>query len=339
MNRILEYLVAGLIAAAATGVVAGVVVWKIGERQRDFVAKELAAQSAKIQDVGSELAKTAADLKALSGALKTTNDTLGQVKDQVSLVGTRSGIAELNGKVEAANKALAEIKQATAPERSKGALAPLADKLDAAGKALAALQAKSDDKTRDQALARIETALAGVKDAIAKQPADPGLAKANAKLDDALKSLAAIKSSASANSAKFDRASKSLTALDTAMKKGFADTSKSQADLMKAVEKPAPAVRPVAAAAPAKGQDLVVFYVSMAGAAPAPRVPAQRRARADAGRAAAVYRALREARRRRRRRPDEADRRQGAHPHQGTQRLRHRGGGPCRHARRRPNQL
>ena len=302
MNKIVEYLVAGLIAAAATGVVAGVVVWKIGERQRDFVAKEMAAQSAKIQDVGSEIAKTAADLKALNSALHATDKTLGQVKDQVSLVGTRSGIADLNGKIEAANKALADIKQATAPEQSKDALAPLDAKLDAADKRLAAVEAKLNDKTRDKTLAHIETALAGVKEAIAKQPADPGLAQANAKLDDALKSLAtlnktteqlkgngtdtakldeaakslaaikasldAIKTSADAGAAKLDSASKSLATLDTAVKNGFTATSASLDALKKTVEKPAPAPQTAE-----RQQDLVVFYVSMAGAAPAPARP------------------------------------------------------------------
>ena len=306
MNKILEYLVAGLIAAAATGVVAGVVVWKIGERQREFVAKELAAQSTKIQDVGSELAKTAADLKALNSALHATNETLGQVKDHVSLVGTRSGIAELNGKIEAANKALADIKQATAPEQAKSALAPLGAKLDATGKRLTAVEAKLDDKsgdkTRDEALTRIEAAIAGVKDAVAKPPADPGLTQANTKLDDGLKSLAtirqtiealkgngtdtakldeatkslaaikasidAMKSHADADTAKLEAAWKSIAALDTSVKKGFGDAAASQTALLKAAEKPAPAPPPAKSQ-----QDLVVFYVSMAGATPAPSPP------------------------------------------------------------------
>lgn len=309
MNRSVDHLIAGFVAAILTGVVAGVVIWRITATQHEFVAGQFAAQNAKIQAVGEELAKTARDLKRLGGALKTTNDTLAGVKDQVSLVGTRNGIARLNTLVEAANKTLAEIKQATAPEQARAALAPLADKLDSASKALAALQTKSDDKTRDQALARIETAIAGVKDAIAKRPPDPALAQANAKLDDALKALAdlskaagglkggaeadaakldaasktladidetlaALKSDVGANAAKLADASKSLATLDTSVKQGFADTAAKQAELAKAVEKPAPAPQPATAQPAAKPeQDLVVFYVSMAGqaaAAPAP---------------------------------------------------------------------
>jgi peptidoglycan hydrolase CwlO-like protein len=107
MNRIQELLVAGLIAAAITGTVAGVVVWKVTATQHAFVAQQFAAQNSKIQSVGDELAKTAGDLKQLGGALKATEATLREVKDQVSLVGTRSGIAQLSTLIEAANKALA----------------------------------------------------------------------------------------------------------------------------------------------------------------------------------------------------------------------------------------
>ena len=131
----------------------------------------------KSKELRDEFAKTASDLNRLDGALKNAKTTLGEVKDQVALVGTRTGIAQLNSLIEAANKTLAEIKQATAPDQAKAALAPLAAKLDDASKALTALQAKLDntagDKARNEALARIETALATVKDAIAKQPPEP----------------------------------------------------------------------------------------------------------------------------------------------------------------------
>lgn len=305
MNKFQELLAASLIAAVATGAVVGVVIWKTAATQHAFVAEQFAAQNAKVQTVGEELAKTAADLKRLDGALKATEATLREVKDQVALVGTRTGIAQLNSLAEAANKTLGEIKQATAPDQTKErvetALAPLAAKLDDSNKALAALQANSDNKTRDDALARIETALAGVKEAFATQAPSPALTQANAKLDDALKSLTAIrqttealkgngtdtakldeaakslatiketldaiKSLAESDTAKLEAASKSLAALDASVTKGFAEASASQTALIKAVEKPDPSP-----AQPAKPkQDLVVFYVSMAGkAAPAP---------------------------------------------------------------------
>jgi len=220
MSRVLDHLFAGLIAAVLTGAIAGVAIWKITATQHDFIARQFAAQNAKIKSVGGEIAKTASDLKRLDGSLKATETTLREVKDQVALVGTRSGIAQLNGK------------------------------LDTIDKHLATLQATSDDKTRGQALARIETAVAAVKDAIGKRPADSALAEANAKLDDALKSL---------------------TALDTAVRQGFADAASKRAELVKAVANPAPAPAPPQAAKPE--QDLVVFYVAMAGAAPAPPPP------------------------------------------------------------------
>lgn len=249
MTRILDHLVAGLIAAVITGAVAVAAVWKITASQREFAARQFGAQNAMIQTVGDELAKTAGDLKRLDGALKATEATLREVKDQVALVGTRTGIARLSTSVEAATRTLT------------------------------ALQAKLDDKARDNArdlaLARIETALAGVKDAIAKQPPDPALTQASAKLDDALKSLAAIgkttdalKSGTDADAAKLADVSKSLTALDTSVKQGFADVASKQADVMKAVAKPAPTQAPPPPAEPK--QDLVVFYLSMEGKAAAP---------------------------------------------------------------------
>lgn len=325
MNRFQELLVAGLIAAVATGVIAGIVVWKVTTKQQDFVAGQFEAQNAKIRTVGDEIARTAGDLKRLDGALKTTEATLRDVRDQVALVGTRTGIAQLNTLAEAANRTLAEIKQATAPEQANAALAPLGEKLDSANealaalaplgtgldearKALAALQARLDDmsgnKARDEALARIESALAGVKDALAEQASSPALAQANAKLDEALtaltaigkttdalrgngtdtakldetarslaairETLGAIRSGADANGAKLDAASRSLAALDASLNQRFAELGSKQAEVMKALEKPAPAPSPP----PEPEQDLVVFYVSMAGkAAPAP-VPA-----------------------------------------------------------------
>ncbi len=312
---------AGLIAAVATGAVAGFVVWKVATNQHEFVAQQFETQNTKIQTVGDELTRTAGDLKRLDGALKTTEATLREVKDQVALVGTRTGMAQINTLVEAANKTLAEIKQATAPGQARAALAPLGEKLDTANKALAplggqlesaqraltALQArlddKSGDKARDEALARIETAIAGVKDAIARQASSPALTQANAKLDEALKSLAAIgktadalkgngadtagpdeatkslaaiketldaiRNAADAQAARLAAASKSLAALDTSVKQGFADVTAKQSDVVKAMAKPA--VAPPQPAKPA--QDLVVLYVSMAGKAAAPSVP------------------------------------------------------------------
>ena len=282
MNKFQELLAAGLIAAVATGAVAGVVVWKTTATQRAFVAEQFAAQSSKIQTVGDELAKTAGELKRLDGALKTTEETLRQVKDQVSLVGTRTGIAQLSTLIEAANKALAEIKQATVPDQAKAALAPLADKLDAANKALAALQTKlgdnSGDKARDEALAQANAKLDDALKSLAAIGKTADALKGNgidtAKLDEATTSLAAIKELLAAikgraddDSAKLGAASKSLAALDASVKQGFTDLGSKQADVMKAVTKPAPApVQPVE-----PKQDLVVFYVSMAGkAAPAP---------------------------------------------------------------------
>ena len=307
MNKFQEMLVASLIAAAATGAVAGVVIWKTTATQHAFVAEQFAAQNAKVQTVEDELARTATDLKRLDSVLKTTEATLREVKDQVALVGTRTGIAQLNSLIEAANRTLGEIKQATAPEQAKGrvetALAPLGTQLDATNKTLAALQVKLDDtsgdKTRNEAFARIEMALAGVKDALAKRPPDPALAEANSKLDDALKSLAAIrqttealkgsgtdtarldetaqslaaikesleaiKNRADADTAKLEAASKSLAALGTSVEQGFTDLGSKQADVMRAVTKPVPAPAPPAESK----QDLVVFYVSMASKAAA----------------------------------------------------------------------
>lgn len=308
MSKIQEQLVAGFIAAVVTGVIAAVVIWKITTSQHDFVAQQFAAQNAEVQAVGNALTKTADNLKRLDGALNATEQTLREVKDQVALVGTRTGMAQLNTRLEAANKTLGEIKQATAPEQTKVALAPLGAQLDAANKILAALQAKLDNtsgnKTRDEALGRIETALAGVKGALAKRPADPALAEANSKLDDALKSLAAIrqttealrgsgidtakldtaklddaakslaaikesldaiKNRADAEAVKLDAASKSIAALDTSVKQGFTDVASKQAEVMKAATRPAPAPAPPAE----PKQDLVVFYVSMAGKAAA----------------------------------------------------------------------
>ena len=155
MNNIRDHLAAGLIAAVVTGIIAGAVIWKITAAQRDFVAAQFAAQDAKLQAVNAALAKTADDLKQLDGALQMTEATLREVKDQVSLVGTRTGIEKLNTMVEAVNKDLADIKQATAPEQAKAALAPLAGKLDALGKAMAALRARPTTNARDQALAGI----------------------------------------------------------------------------------------------------------------------------------------------------------------------------------------
>ncbi len=274
MNKFQELLVAGLIAAIVTGAVAGAVIWKITATQHDFVAQQFAAQNSKVQAVGDALAKTASDLKRLDGALKTTEGTLSQVKDQISMVGTRGGIAQLNAMVAGANKTLADIKRATAPDQAKAALAPLATRLDTARQSLTALQAKLDDKTRDQTVARIEIALAGVKDALAKQPSDS--AQANAKLDDALKALAALsqtanglKSNVDSDAAKLAAISKSLSALGTSVKQGFADTASQQAGLMKAVEKPASTPVPAPPKPSKPEQDLVVLYVSMAGAPPA----------------------------------------------------------------------
>ena len=301
MKRILDQLVPGLIAAVVTGAIAAVVIWKITAGQQEFVAQQFAAQDKQIQAVGTELSQTTSDIKRLDGALNTTEATLHDVKNQVSLVGTRSGIAQLDVMVKDANKALADIKQATAPERAKVALAPLADKLDMLSKAVTALPSKRDDKARDQALARIESAIAGVKETIAKRPADPALTQANAKLDDALKALAAlgktadgfktgvdtnaakladaskslsalgqtvdaIKSAVAANAAKLDQTSTSLATLDTTVKQGFADTAAKQGELTKTAEKPA---QPAKSAKPE--QDLVVLYVAIAGAAPAPK--------------------------------------------------------------------
>ena len=208
----------------------------------------------KNQTVGDELAKTAGELKRLDGALKTTEETLRQVKDQVSLVGTRTGIAQLSTLIEAANKALAEIKQATVPDQAKAALAPLADKLDAANKALAALQTKlgdnSGDKARDEALAQANAKLDDALKSLAAIGKTADALKGNgidtAKLDEATTSLAAIKESLAAikgraddDSAKLGAASKSLAALDASVKQGFTDLGSKQADVMKAVTKPA----------------------------------------------------------------------------------------------------
>lgn len=284
MSKIQEQLIAGFIAAAVTGVIAALVIWKITASQHGFFAHEFAAQQTRLQAVGDEITKTASDLKELDAALKTTEVTLREVKDQVSLISTRNGIARLSTLAESANKTLAEIKQATAPDQAKGqvetALAPLADKLDSASKALSALQGKLDDKTRDQALARIEAALASVKDAIVKQPANPELTQANAKLDEALKSLSAIgktadgiKSSTDADAAKLADVSKSLSAISQtlgAVKSGVdANAVKlDQASSTLAALK-SPAQQPVK-----PEQDLVVFYVSMAGKAAAAPAPA-----------------------------------------------------------------
>ena len=282
MNNIRDHLAAGLIAAVVTGIVAGAVIWKITAAQHDFVAAQFAAQNAKFQAVNAALAKTADDFKQLDGALQITETTLREVKDQVALVGTRTGIAQLNTMVKDVNKALADIKRATAPEQAKAALAPLAGKLDTLSKAMAALRSKIDDKTRpqalDEALKRIETAIAGVKNEIAKQPTDPAITQANAKLAEVSKSLPALnqtldalKSSVSANASKLDRASTSLTALSTTVKQGFADTAAKQAELSKAVAK---AVAKSAPASPVKPkQDLVVFYVATAGKAAATPAP------------------------------------------------------------------
>lgn len=271
MNNMRDHLTAGLIAAVITGIIAGAVIWKITAAQRDFVAAHFSAQDTRLQAVNATLAKTAADLKRLDGALQTTEATLRDVKDQVSLVGTRSGMEKLNTLVEAANKNLDDIKQATGAGRTEAVLAPLSGKLDALGKTIAALQTGLDDTPRQQALdlalKRIETAIAGVKDAIAKQPTDPALTQADAKLAAVSKSLNvlggtldALTSSVGANADKLDRTAASLTALNAAVKQGFADTAAKQADLSKAMAKPAPP--------PAKPQqDMVVFYVAMAGQA------------------------------------------------------------------------
>ncbi len=281
MNKFQELLVASLIAAVATGAIAGMVIWKTMATQHEFVARQFEAQNSKIQTVGDELAKTAGDLKRLDGALKTTEATLRQVKDQVSLVGTRTGMAQLNSLIEAANKTLAEIKQATAPDQTKAALAPLGAQVGAANKTLAALRAKLDDKSsdkaREEALAQVNSKLDDALKTLAVigKTADAlkGSSTDMAKLDEAAKSMAAIKESlnsiksrADADTVKLDAASKSLAALDTSIKQGFADVASKQAGVMKAVTKPTPT--PSQPAAPK--QDLVVFYVSMAGKAAAP---------------------------------------------------------------------
>jgi len=283
MNKFQELLVAALIAAVATGAVAGVVIWKTTATQHAFVAEQFATQNAKVQTVADELTKTAADLKRLDGALKTTEATLREVKDQVALVGTRTGIEKLGTLAENANKTLAEIKQATVPDQAKAALAPLAEKLDAANKALAALQAKlsdkADDKARDAALAQANAKLDDALKSLAAigktAEALKGSGTDTAKLDDAAKSLTAIKASldaikrrADADTAKIEAASKSIAALDSSLKQGFADLGSKQADVIKAVTKPAPAP-------PAEPkQDLVVLYVSTAGKAAATPTPA-----------------------------------------------------------------
>jgi outer membrane protein OmpA-like peptidoglycan-associated protein len=288
MNKFQELLVAGLIAAVATGAVAGVVIWKTTATQHAFVAEQFAAQNAKVQTVGDELAKTAGDLKRLDGALKTTEATLREVRDQVALVGTRTGIAQINTLIEAANKTLGEIKQATAPEQAKTVLTPLGAKLDDANKALAALQAKfedqSGDKTRDEALAQANAKLDDALKTLAAIGKTTDALKGNgtdtAKLDEVAASLTAIKDSlgviktqADADAAKLEAASKSIAALDTSVKQGFADVDSKQANVMKAVTKPAPAPPKPAEPKP----DLVVVYVSMVGqvaAAPASSPPA-----------------------------------------------------------------
>lgn len=288
MNKFQELLVAGLIAAVTTGAVAGVVIWKTTATQHAFVAEQFAAQNAKVQTVGDELAKTAGDLKRLDGALKTTEATLREVRDQVALVGTRTGIAQINTLIEAANKTLGEIKQATAPEQAKTVLTPLGAKLDDANKALAALQAKFDDqsgdKTRDEALAQANAKLDDALKTLAAIGKTTDALKGNgtdtAKLDEVAASLTAIKDSlgviktqANADAAKLEAASKSIAALDTSVKQGFADVDSKQANVMKAVTKPAPAPPKPAEPKP----DLVVVYVSMVGqvaAAPASSPPA-----------------------------------------------------------------
>lgn len=283
MSKIREQLIAGFIAAVVTGVIASLVIWKITASQHGFFAHEFAAQQTRLQAVGGEITKTANDLKKLDAALKTTEATLREVKDQVALMSTRNGIARLSTLAETGNKTLAEIKQATAADQTKAALAPLADKLDKADKALTALQAKLDDKSRDQALARVQATLAGVKDAIAKQPPNPELTQANAKLDEALKSLGALgttaeglKTSANADAAKLDTAAKSLNAISQtldAIKSGVS----SNASKLDQASNALTALKQMPQEPAKSKQDLVVFYVAIPGqsaAAPAPSVTA-----------------------------------------------------------------
>jgi flagellar motor protein MotB len=145
------------------------------------------------------------------------------------------------------------------------------------GKDCQAFLTKLDDATYNLALARIEAAVTGFKDEMANKASEAKLVDANAMLDGALKSLAKIKdvidrlkAGAGADSGKLDEVSKSLATLDTAVKKGFADTSSAHAKLMNAIMKPA---LPPETGPTKSQQDLVVFYVSAPPAAPPPPNP------------------------------------------------------------------
>ena len=198
---------------------------------------------------------------------KNNENALAAIKKSPSLEGAIKEIETLNSRIKKTNDTLTEIQKQISAAALKTELAPLDAKLDKATTALTAVQAdlsraKSDDAARNSALTRVEKAIAARNSALTQVEKAINAVKdeiagsaSQAKLQDAVAKLDAVRTS--------------LATLETTVKDGLSSGASSRAELKAAIAQLAQPPAPATTGTLAKtGEDLLVFYVSVPAASP-----------------------------------------------------------------------
>ncbi len=262
---------AAVTLVVAAGAAYGVINWALPKAQH-YLDDRFAAVDTKIELSSRSalsaltslpsLASTVKEIETLNAKIKKTNDTLDAIQKQISQATMKAELAPLDGKLDKAYAAIAAIQSEMA-------------------------QAKPDEATGKAALARIEKTVNTLKDALAGTASAAKLQDTVAKLDDVSAGLAklqgtaakldelekavndlakiadAFKSGLAANASALAETHKSLTALDTAVKDGFANATSARSALKDDVAKLAQPAEPATTGSAKKpGEDLLVLYVA-----------------------------------------------------------------------------
>lgn len=219
-------------AAGATFVavaISAAIIWNSAGKQRTLFVAELAALNAKLDAVNAKIDKagatvteikkitsletTAKALEQLNSEIKKTNDGLAKLQQTSSLDGVKTTLAKLDAEIGKTATALADLKKSATADLVKSGLAGIENrltsltadietKLAATAKSLAEIKAAKQPETgaqvagdaaRDQAIAKLESAIGELKAGVADNASSQ-----NKSLAEIARSIAALKTTAAA---------------------------------------------------------------------------------------------------------------------------------------------
>jgi outer membrane protein OmpA-like peptidoglycan-associated protein len=219
-------------AAGATFVavaISAAIIWNSAGKQRTQFVAELAVLNAKLDAVNAKIDKagetvteikkitsvetTTKALEQLNSEIKKTNDGLATLQQTSSLDGVKTMLAKLDAEIGRTGAALAGLKKSATADLVKGDLAGIENrltslkadietKLAATAKSLAEIKAAKQPETgaqaagdaaRDQAIAKLESAIGELKAVVADNASSQ-----NKSLAEIARSIAALKTTAAA---------------------------------------------------------------------------------------------------------------------------------------------